>query len=136
MLIFLQLTLPIPQNARRNIRKAMSDTSSSSKNHPNNINTNTNTSLFHAIISSGMPPSELSEDRLTSEAQVMLGGGTVTPARTIGFATYYVLSRPEIRRRLAEELKEVMAGWPDEVPAWSRLEQLPFLQSVIKEALR
>lgn len=93
-------------------------------------------SLFHHIVRGDMPESERSEDRLTREAQVMLGSGTVTTARTIGFASYYILSRPHIRSRLEGELKDAMAQWPQHVPSWAELERLPFLQAVIKESLR
>lgn len=83
-----------------------------------------------------MPESERSEERLTREAQVMLGSGTVTTARTIAFASYYILSRPHIRHRLEEEVKHTLAHWPQCVPSWADLERLPFLQAVIKESLR
>lgn len=93
-------------------------------------------SLFRHVLNSDMPESEKSEERLTGEAQVMLGGGTVTTARTLGFASYYILSRPEIRTRLETEVKQVMADWPQRVPEWAELEKLPFLQGIIKESLR
>lgn len=93
-------------------------------------------SLFHHIVNSDMPDSELSEERLAKEAQVLLGGGTASTARTIGFASYYILSRPELRSALSEELEETMARWPDRIPSWTELEQLHLLQAVIKESLR
>ncbi|KAK3934316.1 cytochrome p450 [Diplogelasinospora grovesii] len=93
-------------------------------------------SLFHHIAQSDMPESERSEERLAKEAQTLLGGGTASTARTIGFASYYILSRPEIRSRLEAELKEPMADWPQRVPTWAELERLPFLQAIIKESLR
>ncbi|KAF2735645.1 cytochrome P450 [Polyplosphaeria fusca] len=93
-------------------------------------------SLFHYIANSDMPESERSEQRLAKEAQVLLGGGTASTARTIGFASYYILSRPELRLALAEELKDTMADWPSRVPTWAELERLPLLQAVIKESLR
>ncbi|KAF2786944.1 cytochrome P450 [Melanomma pulvis-pyrius CBS 109.77] len=93
-------------------------------------------SIFHYVANSDMPESEKSEERLAKEAQVLLGGGTASTARTIGFASYYILSRPEISSRLREELRETMAEWPQRVPTWAELERLPFLQSIIKESLR
>jgi cytochrome P450 len=83
-----------------------------------------------------MPESEKSEERLAKEAQVLLGGGTASTARTIGFASFYILSRPELRARLQSELREPMSGWPDRVPTWAELERLPLLQAIIKESLR
>lgn len=83
-----------------------------------------------------MPESERSPERLAKEAQLLLGGGTANTARTIGFASYYILANPEIRARLQEELKDTMADWPQRVPTWAELERLPFLQAIIKESLR
>jgi len=83
-----------------------------------------------------MPEYEQSDERLAKEAQVLLGGGTASTARTLGFISYYILANPEIHSRLQEELKDPMSGWPDRVPSWAELERLPFLQSLIKEGLR
>lgn len=83
-----------------------------------------------------MPESERSPERLAKEAQVLLGGGTASTARTIGFASFYILDRPRIRARLRDELREVMADWPRRVPSWVELEKVPYLQAVIKESLR
>lgn len=83
-----------------------------------------------------MPDSEKSEQRLVKEAQLLLAGGTFTSGRTLGVATYYILSRPELHHRLAEELREPMSSWPAQVPPWSELEKLTLLQAIIKESLR
>ncbi|RDW63133.1 cytochrome P450 [Aspergillus mulundensis] len=96
----------------------------------------TATSLFHHIAQSDMPESERSLERLANEAQVLLGGGTASTARTIAFASFYILDRPDIRAHLRTELGEVMADWPRRVPSWADLEKLVYLQAVIKEALR
>ena len=83
-----------------------------------------------------MPESERSNERLAKEAQVLLGGGTASTARTLGFISYFILSDPSRRSRLEAELREPIAGYPDAVPTWADLEKLPFLQSLIKEGLR
>lgn len=83
-----------------------------------------------------MPASEKSEERLAKEAQLLLGGGTVTSARVISCAAYYILTRPDVEKLLADELRQPMAQWPTRVPTWAQLERLPYLQAVVKEALR
>lgn len=94
-------------------------------------------SLFHQVLRNGdLPESERSAERLAKEAQTLLGGGTASTARTIGFASYYILSREEIRVRLEAELEDTMSDWPQRVPTWADLEKLPFLQAIIKESLR
>ncbi|KAL4935415.1 hypothetical protein BDV06DRAFT_228854 [Aspergillus oleicola] len=94
------------------------------------------TSLFHQVADSDMPESERSPERLAKEAQVLLGGGTASTARTIGFASFYILDQPQIRERLKEELSGVMAEWPARVPSWAELENVAYLQAIIKESLR
>ncbi|KAF2965248.1 hypothetical protein GQX73_g8312 [Xylaria multiplex] len=115
------------EKARGNIRKALGS---------NSLNDKYVESLFHHVANSDMPASEKSEERLAKEAQLLLGGGTVTSARTISCAAYYILTRSDVAKRLREELKNPMTEWPTHVPTWAELERLPFLQAVIKEALR
>lgn len=83
-----------------------------------------------------MPESEKSEQRLVMEAQLILAGGSWTSGRTISVATFYLLSRPELLKRVQAELRIPMATWPQHVPTWADLERLELLQAVIKEALR
>ena len=93
-------------------------------------------SLFRHLLDSGMPECDKSVERLSREAQVLLGAGSASTARTLDFICYYILAKPGIHSRLQEELREVMAGYPSIVPSWSQLEKLPYLQAVIKEGLR
>jgi cytochrome P450 len=95
-----------------------------------------NVSLFRFVVNSDMPESELSDDRLVKEAQIILAAGSATTARALDFITYYVLVNDDIRVRLEEELEDIMALWPDRVPSWAELEKVEYLQAVIKEALR
>ena len=92
--------------------------------------------LFRHLVNSDLPPSELSDERLSREAQVLIGSGTITTAGTLGFICYYIMADPAIRKRLAEELKGVMKDYPQKKPTWAQLEQLPYMQALIKECLR
>jgi Cytochrome P450 len=92
--------------------------------------------LFRHIQDSDMPESERSDERLAKEAQVLLGGGTASTARTLGFVSYYILANPNIRARLEKELKDTISGWPERFPSWADLKRLPYLQALIKEGLR
>lgn len=96
----------------------------------------TNGSIFRHIVNSDMPESEKADERLASEAQVLLGGGTTSSARTLSFVSFYVLSKPAVHDRLQQELKDVMANYPEVVPSLVDLEKLQYLQALIKEALR
>ncbi|KAE8385659.1 cytochrome P450 [Aspergillus alliaceus] len=51
------------------------------------------------------------QHRLAKKAQLLLGAGTATTARTISLASYYILANPEIKAKLQVELKDPMANW-------------------------
>lgn len=92
--------------------------------------------LFRYLVNSDLPPSELSDQRMSREAQVLIGSGTITTAGTLGFLCYYIMANPAIRKRLGEELKDVMEGYPAKKPTWAQLEKVPYFQALIKEGLR
>jgi cytochrome P450 len=98
--------------------------------------TDAHVTLFRHIVNSEMRQSEISDDRLVKEAQVLLGGGTASTARTLGFISYYILANPQIRQKLQDELEHPMNGWPEKIPSWADLEKLPYLQALIKEGFR
>jgi len=54
----------------------------------------------------------------------------------LDFICYHILADPEIRRKIAEELRDITLDWSEEKPTWAQLEKLPFFQAVIKEGLR
>ncbi|KAG8161928.1 hypothetical protein KVR01_007693 [Diaporthe batatas] len=88
--------------------------------------------LFRYLVhESALPEEDLSLDRLTKEAQILLGAGSVSTARTLHFITFYLLSNPHMRERLEQELRDI-----GEQATWSQLERLPYLQALIKEGLR
>ncbi|EMD96233.1 hypothetical protein COCC4DRAFT_19072 [Bipolaris maydis ATCC 48331] len=92
--------------------------------------------LFRHLVNSDLPASELSDERLLREAQVLIGSGTMTTAGTMCFLVYYIKSNPEIHRRLTEELKPIMEGYPHKKPSWAEIEKAEYLQAVLKEGLR
>ncbi|PQE20317.1 Cytochrome P450 protein [Rutstroemia sp. NJR-2017a BBW] len=92
--------------------------------------------VFDQLVNSDMPESELSVERLASEAQVLMGAGTVTTARSMDHLVFHILRNSHVRDRLEVELKVVMADFPETIPSWQTLEKLPYLQACIKEGLR
>lgn len=97
---------------------------------------NASNSIFRYIVTSDMPSSEQSVERLSREAMVLFGAGTATTARTMGFMCYYVLRDPVMKKRLTDELAPIMADYPIKTPRWADLEKLVYLQAIIKEGLR
>lgn len=92
--------------------------------------------IFYEIIhSEDLPASEKTPKRLEGEAAAILGAGAVTTAWTLSVAMYHLAVQPEKLERLRAEIRSIM---PDsQKPAQlQRLEQLPYLTSVIMESLR
>jgi cytochrome P450 len=92
-------------------------------------------SLFTALLDSDLPPAELSTKRLQHEAISVIGAGTETTMWTLSTCSYHLLANPSILRELKTEL---LAAIPDSerIPDLDTLMQLPYLTSVINEALR
>ncbi|KAL8640784.1 MAG: hypothetical protein Q9228_002344 [Teloschistes exilis] len=96
----------------------------------------TQVSVFHHLLTSDIPESERSTSRLLAESMVLIIAGTFTSAHTLSMIVYHALSNPKIEKRLRNDLKDVMAGYPGKSPRWADLEKVPYLQATIKEALR
>ncbi|KAI0593108.1 cytochrome P450 [Biscogniauxia sp. FL1348] len=95
-----------------------------------------NKSLFHYFLTSDIPDSEKSSARLQSESLLFLIAGTFSSAHTLSNIMYYVLADPAIKNRLRDELKDVMACYPEKYPRWADLEKVSYLKACIREGLR
>lgn len=82
-------------------------------------------SVFHDILRSDLPRSEKDSARLKREAFALLAAATITTAGTLALTAYYILANPHIEETLREELKDVTACFPEEVPRCADLEKLP-----------
>lgn len=72
---------------------------------------------------------------LYEETQALMFAGADTTGNTLMLGTFHLLKSPELYQKLKEELR---SAWPDlaEQPPLRELEQLPYLDAVIKESLR
>ncbi|KAI9150020.1 cytochrome protein [Paramyrothecium foliicola] len=93
-------------------------------------------SVFRHILQSDMPDPEKHVSRLSGEALVILGAGTVTTATAITMMTYKILNNKTMHKRLTEDLREVTACYPDRIPSTAEFQQCHYLVACIKEALR
>lgn len=91
--------------------------------------------IFHALLNSNLPDQEKSVERLTDEAQVMIGAGQETVAWILTVIVCHLLSNPSVLRKLKEELAVAMPD-PKMVIPEATLANLPYLTGVIKEGLR
>lgn len=64
----------------------------------------------------------------------MVVGGTDTSSNTIEFAMAEIMQKPEVLKRVQEELESVVGK--ENVVEESHIQKLPYLQAVMKETLR
>jgi cytochrome P450 len=91
--------------------------------------------IFHSLLSSDLPSSEKTSERLAEEAILLLGAGTHTTSWVLSVSTFHLLSQPLILRKLKSELETAIPDLNGSI-SLARLEQLPHLTAVIKEGLR
>jgi len=72
---------------------------------------------------------------LYEESQALMFGGGDTTGNAMMLTAFYVTKQPDVYKKLKAEL---MSTWPvlDQVPSLKTLEQLPYLNVVLKEGLR
>jgi len=97
------------------------------------------TTIYHILLdpSSHKSRGPASAKSLYEESQALMFGGGDTTANVVMIGAFYLMKRPDLVKRLKDELKEY---WPElgdrKEPKLSVLEQMPFLNAVIKESLR
>jgi cytochrome P450 len=91
--------------------------------------------VFDAILRSNLPASEKTVGRLDHDAFTAIFGGGDPAARTMTNCTFWLLTHPLVLEKLQTELDMAL---PDrrQVPAMQLVEELPYLNSVMKECLR
>ncbi|OAA57314.1 Cytochrome P450 [Cordyceps fumosorosea ARSEF 2679] len=93
--------------------------------------------IFEGVLSSRLPDEEKTSARLAHEAQLVVFAGQGTTAYTLSAAIYQLLAHPAELAKVKRELADALAGLAaDEVPAYSQVETLPYLQAAIQETLR
>ena len=85
-------------------------------------------SLFHALMSSGLPENEKDPRRMAHEGFEILLAGSDTTARTMGVAVYHIIANPNVMHRLQEEVKRAIPD-PHQFVEARVLEALPWLVS-------
>lgn len=86
--------------------------------------------IFHELKSSNLPPPELELQRVANEANIIVGAGAETTARTLTLLTYYMATNREVLRKLRSELAGKPLKWgllASRDKIIPRLEQLPYI---------
>lgn len=91
--------------------------------------------IFHGILSSDLPASELTPLRLQGEGQTIVAAGTLTTAHYLKSTMYHILSNPAILQKLRAELEGAMPNLAV-LPPYRELDRLEYLNAVINEGFR
>jgi cytochrome P450 len=92
--------------------------------------------IFHEMLSSKLlPDKEKTPERLAQEGQILVQGGTLTTSWAMSLAAFHLVNQPLALKKLRDELFEAMPD-PNSIVPLSRLENIPYLRAVAKEALR
>jgi len=92
--------------------------------------------IFHEILNEPtLPSSQKTEERMTAEAESLVGAGTLTSAHMLALTSYFVLANPNILGKLVKELTEAMPD-PESSPNMQVFESLPYLNAVMDEGFR
>ena len=86
--------------------------------------------IFASLLQSDLEILDKEPQRLSEEAQAVLGAGTETTSWALAVMTYHLLTKPEILAKLTAELKTVVDD-PRHL-SWPVLETLPYLGAVIQ----
>lgn len=93
-------------------------------------------SLLQALTDTDLlPEAEKTPERITAEAQLAMGAGTLTTSHCLRTATYHILANQNVHAKL---MQEIVSGFPDPdlPPTLDQLEQMPYLRATMYESLR
>lgn len=82
-----------------------------------------------------LPDSEKTNQRLFDESYSIVAAGTLNSSEMLSATMFHLISEPEIMNNLRKELDPIMKRTNGR-PTQTDVEQLPFLNAVIKEGLR
>jgi Cytochrome P450 len=92
--------------------------------------------VFHEIWNDpNLPPQEKTISRLLSEADSIVGAGTLTTAHMLSLTVFFLLKDAEVHKKLHAELAAVIPE-PNTQLDMATLEKLPYLTAVVNEGLR
>lgn len=91
--------------------------------------------IFETLLKSDLKGDEMRPERLGDEATTVVAAGTETTSWTLTVITYHLLDKPQLLKRLVEELQTHIDD-AKHLPRWTVLEKLPYLNAVVQEGLR
>ena len=91
--------------------------------------------IFHEVLNSDLPLEEKSDARLGDEAQLIVAAGLITTSWALTVASFHIINNSNVSQRLRTEL-ETIVSTSSSTFDWHKLEQLPYLNGCVHEAVR
>jgi cytochrome P450 len=91
--------------------------------------------IFQGIVNSELLEEDLTDKRLSAEAQLIIFAGEGTTAYTLTAAMYELLANPTELAKLQRELAVAIPN-RDAMPTFAQVESLPYLNAIIQETVR
>ncbi|KAI8626385.1 cytochrome P450 [Xylariaceae sp. FL1651] len=91
--------------------------------------------IFEGILNSTLPDEDKTDARLAAEAQLVVFAGEGTTAYTLTAAVYQLLANPKDLQKLRDELTQAIPD-ANEIPSFSQVDGLPYLNAIINEVVR
>lgn len=92
-------------------------------------------SIFRTLLDSDLPECDKRVSRLMEDAEIILGGATITTTGALALATYYILSDQQVLKTLTDELANAVPESTRPLPL-VELEKLEYLTATTMETLR
>jgi cytochrome P450 len=121
------LTNSAKQDFDTKLKAILNGTSRENPDHP--------TILFE-MLRSDLPESEKHIKRLNEEAQLLVAAGLLTASWAMTVAAFHIIDQPAIYHELRAELAPIVSGKDISALHWSGVENLPYLNACVREALR
>jgi cytochrome P450 len=90
--------------------------------------------VFEVLLHSKLPANELTEERLQHEAVSIIGAAFDTTRQALTTTCFHIIDNPSVYQRLHQELEEAIPD-VENIPAWEKLQQLPYLAACIEEGM-
>jgi cytochrome P450 len=97
--------------------------------------TATHPTIFHEVLNSDLPAEEKTDARLGDEAQLIVAAGLITTSWALTVGSFHIINDPTINQKLRDELKTAQSTSAAPLD-WHKLEQLPYLNGCVHEAMR
>jgi cytochrome P450 len=91
--------------------------------------------IAHELLNSDLPIEEKSDSRLGDESQLVVAAGLVTTSWALTVGSFHIIQNPEVLRTLRQELASA-GSTATKTLDWHKLEQLPYLNGCVHEAIR